>query len=192
MKKLSILIPSIAQRRHRFLNPLLDNLERQCVGRDDVEIICLYDNRVASVGSKRNSLLSAANGKYFTFVDDDDRVTDDYVSEIISAIDRSDDADCITYEVICSIGPTKIHCKYGLSLEYNNNNSGVGFWTGKPAHTMIFKSSLCKNVMFPDKNYGEDFDWVQRAIKNLNTELNIPKVLYYYDFNPATSATRGK
>ncbi len=64
-------------------------------------------------------------------MDDDDFVTDDYVSSIMSCINENVGTDCVVFDTICTIDDgIPIHCKYGVEYEYNNNASGNGFWTG--------------------------------------------------------------
>jgi len=192
MIKLSILILTIPNRRKTFLNSLLDNLEKQTKNQNDIEILVLYDNKKRSVGEKRTNLLKLAKGEYVTFIDDDDRISDDYTSSILQALKENPNTDCVVYDCICTINNAqhKIHCKYGIEYEYNHNNSGNGFWTGKPAHTMIYKTSLVQDISYVFKNYGEDMDWVGQAHKKIVHQTRIDKILYYYDFRNATSETR--
>ena len=43
-----------------------------------------FDNKKRTIGKKRDEMLKLAQGKYVTFVDDDDRISDDYVDEIMN------------------------------------------------------------------------------------------------------------
>ena len=192
MKKLSILIPSIPQRRKTFLTRMLDYLELQIKDRDDVEILCLYDNQSLILGNKRNALLTAATAQYITFVDDDDWVVPHYVSKIIEAIDTNPDIDVIVYDTICTdvVAGTRLHCKYWLEFEYNHNYTGRGFWIGPPAHTMVFRREMVRNIRFPPLKCGEDSDWARQVALVAKTQHRINDILYHYDFNIATSATR--
>ena len=61
-------------------------------------------------------------------------------------------------------------------------------WRGKPAHTMIWKSSIAKKHTYSDKQNGEDVDWVKRAYLDIKTQHRIDKVLYYYDANYNTTS----
>jgi len=192
MKKLSILIPSIPARRRGFLDRMLDYIEAQIKNRDDVEVICLYDNKSLILGDKRNVLLSAATAEYITFVDDDDWLDPSYVEKIISAIDTNHGVDIIVYDVICTYihSGIRMRCKYGLELDYNHNETGRGFWTGKPAHTMVFRRNLVKDIKFPSKGYGEDSDWAKQVAAVAKTQYRLDDILYYYEFNISNSATR--
>jgi hypothetical protein len=189
--KLSILILTLPSRRKTFLNDLLDNLEPQVSQYDNVELLVLYDNKKRSVGQKRDSIMSISNGEYIVFIDDDDIVTDDYVSSIMECIRLNPGTDCVVFDTICTIDNGKpIHCKYGIEYEYNHNNSGNGFWTGKPAHTMVYGKQLVTEASFGDKNFGEDMFWVSQVHGKIKNQSRVDKVLYYYKMNHSTTETR--
>jgi glycosyltransferase involved in cell wall biosynthesis len=189
--KLSILIPSVPSRRKFYLDRLLDELDKQIENRNDIEVLVFYENKKRSLGEKRTDLLNLAKGEFTVFIDDDDRITEDYLSSIMEVIENNPNVDCIVYDKICTInGGVPIHCKYGIELDYNHNATGNGYWTGKPAHTMVYSSRISKKHNFINSNYGEDVDWVLRACKEIETQHRIDKVLYYYDFNNTISETR--
>ncbi len=189
MLKLSILIPSVPSRRKTFLQRILDQLESQ-INTNDIEVIVLYDNKKRTVGEKRNDLLNLARGQFLTFIDDDDRISDDYINKIISTINNNPLADCIVFDSICTVDGISQVCKYGIEYSYNYA-SPPNIWTGRPAHTMVFKSAIAKSIMFPSINFGEDMDWVSRICNQIKNQVRIDSVLYYYDFNNITSETRG-
>jgi glycosyltransferase involved in cell wall biosynthesis len=156
-----------------------------------VEVLAFYDNKKRSVGEKRNSLLREARGDYVVYLDDDDRVEPDYLAVLVATIAANPGVDCIVYDQLCT-RPRKepLLCKYGIELEYNNVQKGL--WTGKPAHTMPWRRELVKNVAFGDSNFGEDTDWVKRAVLAARTQVRIERVMYYYQFDPEVSRTRGR
>jgi len=51
----------------------------------------------------------------------------------------------IVYNTICCVdnGSIKKLCKYGIEFTYGDINGGLE-WRGKPAHTMVWKSSIAK------------------------------------------------
>ena len=87
--KLSILIPSITERIHQ-LNVLLKELEDQA-GEEPVEIIVFIDNCKRTIGKKRTDLLQLAQGEYITMIDDDDFISSDYISTVLTAIEEGKD-----------------------------------------------------------------------------------------------------
>lgn len=189
--KLSILILTLPSRRKTFLSNLLDILEPQVAQYNNVELLVLYDNKKRSVGEKRDSIISIANGEYIVFVDDDDIVTEDYVSSIMTCLNENPNTDCVVFDSICTIDDgIPIHCKYGIEYNYNHNATGNGFWTGKPAHTMVYSKKLVTSASFGRMNVGEDFHWVNQVHTKIKNQSRIDKVLYYYKMNNATTETR--
>jgi glycosyltransferase involved in cell wall biosynthesis len=171
----------------------MNQLLEQSKNYPGVEIIGLFDNKKRSVGEKRQDLLNLAKGKYLVFIDDDDRISDDYISSIITAMNMYPDTDCIVFDCICCIENSSLKklCKYGIEFEYGDINNGTE-WRGKPAHTMVYKSSIAKAHLYNSVNFGEDIDWVVRACKDIKHQTRIDKVLYYYDCQEkTTSETRG-
>ena len=168
----------------------MNQLISQTKDRQDVELLALFDNKKRSLGDKRNDLLNLARGDYLVFIDDDDRISDSYVDDIINTLNANPETDCVVFDCICSVdGGTPKLCKYGTEFEYGDillNN--VIEWRGKPAHTMVYKSSIAKRHMFPSINNGEDVDWVIRACKDITIQTRIDKVLYWYDANYNTTS----
>lgn len=191
MIKLSILIATVPSRIRTFYPNLLDSINSQIRDRNDIEVIGFYDNKKRTVGSKRNELLKLAQGQFLTFIDDDDRIANDYIKSIMEYIEKNPNADCIVFDCITTIDGDKdnpTYSKYSINYDYTHNGDQ---WRGKPAHTMVWKSSIAKKHIYVDQNYGEDIDWVKRACQDIKNEIRIDKVLYYYDFNNATTETRG-
>jgi len=194
MIKLSILVPSVPSRLTTFYPRIMSELLKQCEKYSDVEIIGLFDNKKRTVGEKRQDLLNLARGEYLVFIDDDDRISDDYISSIMEEIYKNPNTDCIVFDCICCINKSdlKTLCKYGIEFEYGHTNPEKTQWTGKPAHTMVYKSAIAKSHLYNSCNFGEDIDWVVRACKDIREQTRIDKVLYYYDCEEAsTSETRG-
>ena len=187
--KLSILIGTVPSRINYFYPRIMNELLRQVGGREDVEIIALFDNKKRTIGKKRQEMIDISQGQYITFIDDDDRIAENYIEEIMRAIYENDDVDCIVYEVLCCIeGGLKKHCKYSVKFEYGDIKEDGTEWRGKPAHTMVWKSEIVKKHQYSDVAHGEDIDWVKRAYHDITQEVSIDKVLYYYDANYSTTS----
>jgi glycosyltransferase involved in cell wall biosynthesis len=195
---LSILILTTPRRRDNCFQDLLTELERQSENLP-VEIIGIYDNKKRSVGDKRNAALSMAQGRYVTFIDDDDKIATSYISDILACIKANPTADVVVFDCITTIRENGVikerhYSKYGKDFAYTITDTidenGFKQWRGKPAHTNIWRSEIAKRHTFPGKNYSEDTDWVAKANADVKAEARINKVLYYYQFNSATSETR--
>jgi hypothetical protein len=189
--KLSILVPTIPNRVGGKFLMLMTELQKQIGARTNIEILGLFDNKKRTLGEKRQAMIEITNGDYLVFIDDDDRLASTFINDVMDALEKNPDADCVVYDCICTINGTRsIHCKYGVEYEYSPDNRGP-LWYGKPAHTMVYRSSIAKRHSFASKSFGEDTDWVKRACKDIKQQVRIDKVLYYYDCNTETSETRG-
>jgi hypothetical protein len=151
----SILIPSIVE-REGSLKSLLASL-REKIGRIAPELKVEYcvevDNREMSIGNKRQKLLDSANGKYLSFIDDDDDITDAYVEDVLQMIR----------------GNWPVMRLRGKIAQYTFTHSLENRLTGKmargdvflrpPNHLNPMLSDIAKLVRFKDATRGEDLEW---------------------------------
>lgn len=177
--KLSLLIPSVTDRSH-FLESLLQRINGQ-KGNHDVEILVELDNRQATIGSKRNKLLQRATGDYLAFIDDDDRISSDYIDLVFQGMEKG--VDC------CSL--TGIITFDGLNPKpFIHSIKNDRYWEDEhafyryPNHLNAIKSSIAKQFHFPEINHGEDtsFATQMHQAKVLKTEHFIDSVIYFYDW----------
>ena len=98
--KLSILILSIPS-RFDIVRPLIDKLMDQIGDKEDVEILSLMDNKSLHIYEKRNELMKIARGSHLTWLDDDDDISDNYVSKLTETIENNPDVDVISFNQIC-------------------------------------------------------------------------------------------
>lgn len=80
--KLSVIVPSLT-------GQVPESLRRQTEERDDVEVVVVTG--VSPVGRARNEGLDRAQGEYVAWADSDDEVTEDWLAEILAAIERGPD-----------------------------------------------------------------------------------------------------
>lgn len=184
-KKLSILICSIKS-REKLLQNLIEKLEKQIT--DDVEILVEVDNGKITTGAKRNILLGRARGDYITFVDDDDSVSDDYVSKILGAIKTSPDCCGIEGEIthMKKVGRGR-HAirkrfvqKFIHSIQYDKWFEHNGVYYRCPNHLNPVRREIALQIMFLEKNRGEDKDFSMRLKPFLKVEEYINGVIYFY------------
>lgn len=182
--KLSILICSIPSRR-KFLSRLDSLIQWQkSPFPNDVEVIVNSDN--ASIGSKRNTLLSQAKGEYCAFIDDDDLVAPNYIELVLKAIETKPDV----------VGMNLIMTTDGLRAERSFHLLEVENWSEIqepyiPGHKMYFrcpnhlnpvKTEIARKVGFPDISMGEDRDYSLRLREHLHTQVVIHQPIYFYLF----------
>jgi len=187
LMKFSILIlnvPSRFEQAARLYNKLLAQ-----VGTLPVEILMLTDNKKRSIGDKRNDLVVAARGEYLAFIDDDDDVADDYVAEIMKAIEFSPDVIVFNEQATLN-GENPFIVRPGVEYVNEPSKKIDGKWMDirrRPWHWCVWKSSIAKTERVPDMMYGEDSLWVERLFPKVRRQERINKVLRYYRYNKTTS-----
>lgn len=176
---LSILIPSVVERLECLTN-IVRKINQQIAG-GPVEVLVCLENKKRTTGRKRNELIEQAQGKFVVFVDDDDTLSDDYVSQLLTHIKENPEADCIVFDVMVNIVNQKRKklCKYGIEYKYGQNPN---FYTRKPNHLMCYRKSIAESHKYKNISYKEDDEWGERACKNIKNQIRIDKVLYTYDY----------
>lgn len=190
--KLSILVPSVAERRNTFLPKCLDMLYGQLESlsidqQKSVEILFLIDSKERMLGSKRNNLIDIAQGDYIVFVDDDDRIEPDYISSLLTGIESN--ADVITFLASVSLNgePAKI-CHY--SNKYAKDYNTVDTYHRLPNHICCVKKEIALKVPFLNIKNGEDSAYSKQLKAHLRTQYEINRVLYHYDYNEKTTVAQ--
>ncbi len=175
MIQLSILICSLAQREESLLR-LLDVLEKQST--DKIEIIVETDNGEIATGTKRNNLLRKARGEYVCFVDDDDMVSEDYVSKILVALKSK--PDCCSIEGEIHQGKRNRKRLFFHSMKYREWYEENHIYYRSPNHLNPVRIQLALKIGFPDENVGEDIWYSKRLLSLLKTEVVIKGIIYFY------------
>ncbi len=172
-KRLSILICTLRKRK-KLLDRLLRNLEPQIV--DSVEIVIEEDKGEMSTGEKRNLLLKKAQGDYIAFIDDDDLVSNNYVSKILWALMTNPDCCELTGLLIRD----KENHEFHHSIEHSKWEKIDKRYLRCPNHLNTVKRELALRIGFPNLYAGEDINYSHRLRPLLKIEAKIEGPLYYY------------
>lgn len=178
--KLSILICTVPQRAD-FLQRLYNILIPQKV--DEVEILVSESVNI-SIGEKRNALLESAKGDYIAFIDDDDRISDNYISLILKGIDKGVDC-CSLRGIITEDGRNPQIFEHSIRYkEYSTDEAREVVHERFPNHLNAIKSSIAKQFKFPHIDVSEDTNWAYQIFHSglIKTEHYIPQVIYYYEY----------
>jgi hypothetical protein len=186
--KLSILIPSIPSRFEKMQN-LYNRLLIECE-KLPIEILCLVDNKMRSIGEKRDALVQLAKGDYLTILDDDDDFFEGYAKEIIAA--TSFDVDVITFNQKCTLDGKSFYVDFNLYYEKNepakqNKYENYIDIKRQPFHCCVWRTSIAQSERFANVGYSEDWHWCKRLIPKCKTQHKINKVLHHYIFNSETT-----
>lgn len=187
---LNILICHLPE-RYDFLKRLNELLDPQLT--PEVKVL-IDDSRYKSIGRKRNDLMARANAKYVCFIDDDDRVSHDYVKLILEGIKK--DVDCCSLRgIITEDGENPLifehSIKYGAYKTVDGSKEGEVRYERYSNHLNVVRASIACQYRFPeekhefgDSNHGEDTSYATQMFRTgvLKTEHYIPSVIYYYDY----------
>ena len=180
----TIMIPTITGRESR-LYILLESIEerrkRICPSLK-IEIRLSFDNREKKIGTKRQELLKSAKGKYMSFIDDDDLVTDAYFEDALATIQGN-------YHV-CRLRGQMNQYTFTHSLENTLDKPMFEneVFLRPPNHLNIMLSEIGKFFSFKDAIRGEDLDWtIQLAKSNLlKTQYTSDPSRIHYIYNLGT------
>jgi glycosyltransferase involved in cell wall biosynthesis len=195
--KFSILILSIPS-RFESLKAAVTHLQEQADATGQgksVEILVLLDNKSKSISEKRNDLLQMARGKYIAFLDDDDAVSKDYMSKILTAIGENE-VDCITFNQWCSLDGEPMDVEFGIGNPHGqlwrDEEGFLGDIKRPPYHMCVWRREIAVSEAF-NPVYGsngqssEDIDWLMRLYPKVQTEYHIQDALHGYIYNSKTT-----
>jgi len=203
--KLSILICSLHERKES-LERLIELLKEQHPGRwgdnletykvyslrrlvcKGVEIIVCTDSGEMIVGEKRNLLKKYANGEYLCYFDDDDTPSEDYLAEILKAIEKKPDVVCFNAHQYEN-GEKMFFVNFGKhTTDKNDNKKMIAYRMAN--HLCVWKRDLAKRTDFPRISFGEDGAWARKMRRYIRTIVKIEKVLYHYWFSHEGTRTQ--
>ena len=159
-----------------MLKSLLEQLEIQLQGSDQVEIIYLSDSGELTTGSKRQKLLESAKGEYVVFVDDDDYVSENYIEAILKALERNPDV--VTFKLKYTTDMKNFKpCFFGL---FNKDYNFDEYFERMPNHLCPVRRELALKVGYSPITFGEDADYARRLRPHLRVDARIYDYLYTY------------
>lgn len=182
---LSILIPTLPERAEKFSKLFFDiNFQIELQNAFGlIEVLTDEAPKGKSIGKKRNDLLDKAQGEYVCFIDDDDKISDDYIRLVLNALQKK--PDCLSLKGIITFDghEPKIFEHSIKYSEYRTTENAITY-ERYPNHLNVIKSSIAKQFKFPEINFGEDTDWATQIHKSglLKKEVQIDKILYYYKY----------
>lgn len=151
----SVLIPTIPGRETglaRLINSIREKVTRICPEMK-YEICIAFDNKEKSVGAKREQLQQDAKGKYSSFIDDDDDITDAYIEDLWATIRGG----FPTMRLRGQIHPYTFTHSLANTLQSPMARDGV--FLRPPNHLNPMLSDVAKLVHFKDAVRGEDLEW---------------------------------
>lgn len=186
---LTILVATLGQRRHGFARLMRGLMPQVDAAAGRVRVIAHWDNGEVDLAAKRQALVEAVTTDYLCFVDDDDTVTDDYVSSILGALEGRPDFVGLQMMVYRDGEPLKVA---HLSTQFDGWYEEPDRYCRDITHENPIRADIARSVDFRRKlpHEPEDFPWAAqlRATGALRVEATIDRVLYHYWWCPGTSA----
>jgi glycosyltransferase involved in cell wall biosynthesis len=161
------------------LGRLKTELFAQILPYDGIEVLCDASPE-KPVGTKRNDLIAQAKGEYVVFIDDDDKIAQDYISSIMEAIDQGPDA--VGFRgYMTTNGQRRVDFEIRKGHPYGVQDGKILRWHN---HICPIKREIASQFRFPEVSYGEDYAWSKLINDSglIQTEVFIDKDLYHYDF----------
>lgn len=155
----------------------------------DRRIILLEHEKNEGVAKSRNDGLFFAHGAYIGFVDADDKISNDFVKELVAGIGNCD---------ICICGYTKFNTKriekFLLCQDQIDCYEKVMFHVlcsnyvgGYMCNKLFRKELICELNLNNDLSIGEDMLFVVQYLERCKSIAYVKKALYQYRVNPLSA-----
>lgn len=180
----SALIPTIPG-REKSLQRMIESIHekaKRIAPEMTYEICMFYDRRESSVGVKRQKLLQGAKGKYMSFIDDDDEITDAYIEDLWATIQEGKD----TMRFQGRVAEYKFVHSTAIKLtDYAATQDEPPILQRPPNHLNPMLSDIAKLVPFRDAKRGEDMEWLAGLYRTgcLKTEYRSDPSRIHYIYN---------
>ncbi|HUX00222.1 MAG TPA: glycosyltransferase [Phycisphaerae bacterium] len=185
MPRLEIHIISLECRAVAYLELLAElnrQIERYHLG-GTVEVRTVVDGGEAAPGVKRNALLSTATADYIAGIDDDDRITGDYLCSLLEA--TAGEPHVVTFQARRTIDggwPQRII----FDLHQPTTPAEHSDVVLMPAnHICCWRREIAQLARHAeDLPYGSDQIWWKALLlaKSASTQARVPRVLYHYRY----------
>ena len=151
-----------------------------------VDVLVLKDNRVLSIGYKRQKALDLCLTPYISFIDDDDVVSSKYVDLILKELAKRPYG--VGFRGIITSNynhPMEFIHKAGLKysekpVKYN----GSYIYTRPLNHLNPVMLDVAREIGYADISMGEDLDYSTRLAASglIQDEVFIDEFLYFYQY----------
>ena len=170
------------------------------------------DNKSLHIWEKRNELMKIARGTHLTWLDDDDDVSDEYVSKLTETIEANPDVDVISFDQMCFFygdptlllgfsaeGPVRVIAEMGNPHEDvrpdPSDPTKYADTLRPPFHWCCWKTSLASSEAFRASfSHGgrgqstEDVDWLQRLYPKVEESVYLKgHYLHIYKWSSETT-----
>jgi hypothetical protein len=176
--KLQLLCLTMPTRKD-FLARLLSCVQPQITDNQQVGLLIRMCDPQYTLGENRDMLRRSSTAEFIAFVDDDDKISENYVSRILPLLDR----DYVGFDLQCYIDGKPLEKLTHHSLQYGGWYENDEAYFRDISHVNPVRRELA--LLVPMRGgHGEDQRWADemRARGVLKTERYPPGVFYHYYF----------
>ena len=177
----TIMIPTIPGREQKLQNLIqsIHELRQHICPALHIVIAVGFDNCEVSIGTKRQNMLQAAEGRYVSFIDDDDKVTAHYFEDAAACIAGNFDCMRLRGQI------AQWTFTHSLANKLTDPMANETTFLRPPNHLNVMKADIAKTIKFRDATSGEDLDWTIKLARMgfLRTEYQSEesRIHYIYD-----------
>lgn len=146
-------------------------------------MLTLADNGEASIGEKRQDLLSRAKADYVSMFDDDDLPAPDYVSRVLDVIDGNDPPDVVGFRLrffVDGLHRGEAVHSYGVHPFRSPVPRRWARFQRLPNHLNPVRREIALAVGYLPCDVGEDSDYARRLAELKPRETFVDAYLYDY------------
>jgi len=177
----TILIPTIPGREQSLqkLIGTVRRLSRQICPQLKVVIRLGFDDRKISIGAKRQQMLQAAEGRYVSFIDDDDMVTPAYFEDGAACIGGGFDCMRLRGQI------SQYTFTHSIVTKITDPMANDTTFLRPPNHLNVMKTDIAKNISFLNASNGEDTEWALKMARTgfLRNEYQPDESRIHYIYN---------
>ncbi|MDO5151246.1 MAG: glycosyltransferase family 2 protein [Oscillospiraceae bacterium] len=167
-----------------------------CKSNHNIRLISCEHTGVAAV---RNIGLKLADTKYILFVDGDDTIHQDTIHDLNEIIEKYD-YDLLIFGIFDTMPDgsviNNVSCNDIICTSHNNMKQNIiKLWSSGLMYSScnkLFKVQKVRenNILFPDKDFGEDLDFVCRYFMVCSSMYNTRNCYYFYTQHTASSLSK--
>lgn len=170
------------------------NIMKEYQAKDDRITIISRENR--GIATSRNELIEKSTGEYASFVDSDDYISNDYISSMMEAIEKSnsDIALCGVKKVYDNTTNERITTEtihVSDRIETLKAMISVRDYYDYPV-AKLYNRKCIQNVRFPDGRIYEDTATLFKIYNNIDRAVILDKECYFYLIGREGSITTKK
>jgi len=200
IKILSILICTIPERKNMFseifteLHTQINYCKTVHPTLGDANIIVdgskKFNDGGKNIGKKREGLVNLATAKYLCFLDDDEKISPDFVETLLRLC--CEDKDVCTFRSLATLKNNWALVDMSLNNIFNEQINPDKITYRRPWHVCPVRSEFAKKYPFEDSNYGEDWIWFDQVLKDCETESHTDRIIHNYNHGAHSEADKIK